>query len=181
MKQTILAVTAAALIFLSACNATTLPADVPVETAKPETSAADPQSTPDDAVTLPADEHEPTPVVDGWFDEPQTVQHDIEEVVTYTLRIPHLTLASDAASEAINDGMAQLQSALESYADDEVYKTALDAQAMAFVDGDYTISMADGKLTLTYTLSVRYGADGAAEVTEKIYTFDAATGEPLAE
>ena len=181
MKQTILAVTAAALIFLSACNATTLPADVPVETAKPETSAADPQSTPDDAVTLPADEHEPTPVVDAWFDEPQTVQHDIEEVVTYTLRIPHLTLASDAASEAINDSMAQLQSALESYADDEVYKTALDAQAMAFVDGDYTISMADGKLTLTYTLSVRYGVDGAAEVTEKIYTFDAATGEPLAE
>lgn len=181
MKQTILAATAAALIFLSACKATTLPADVPVETAKPETSAADPQSTPDDAVTLPADEHEPTPVVDGWFDEPQTVQHDIEEVVTYTLRIPHLTLASDAASETINDGMAQLQSALESYADDEVYKTALDAQAMAFVDGDYTISMADGKLTLTYTLSVRYGADGVAEVTVNAYTFDAATGERLAE
>ena len=177
MKQTILAVTAAALIFLSACNATTLPADVPVESAKPETSAADPQSTPDEVVTLPADELKPESVVDGWFDEPQTVQDDIEEVVTYTLRIPHLTLASDAASEAINDGMAQLQSALESYADDEVYKAALDAQAMAFVDGDYTISMADGKLILTYTLSVRYGVDGAAEVTEKIYTFDAATGE----
>ena len=61
MKQTILAVTAAALIFLSACNATTLPADVPVESAKPETSAADPQSTPDEVVTLPADEHEATP------------------------------------------------------------------------------------------------------------------------
>lgn len=58
MKQTILAVTAAALIFLSACRATTLPADVPVESAKSETSAADPQSTPDDAVTLPADELE---------------------------------------------------------------------------------------------------------------------------
>ena len=181
MKQTILAVTAAALIFLSACRATTLPADVPVESAKSETSAADPQSTPDDAVTLPADELKPESVVDGWFDEPQTVQDDIEEVVTYTLRIPHLTLASDAASETINDGMAQLQSALESYADDEVYKAALDAQAMAFVDGDYTISMADGKLILTYTLSVRYGVDGAAEVTEKIYTFDAATGERLAE
>ena len=181
MKQTILAVTAAALIFLSACRATTLPADVPVESSKPETSAADPHSTPDDAVTLPADELKPESVVDGWFDEPQTVQDDIEEVVTYTLRIPHLTLASDAASETINDGMAQLQSALESYADDEVYKAALDAQAMAFVDGDYTISMADGKLILTYTLSVRYGVDGAAEVTEKIYTFDAATGEPLAE
>lgn len=180
MKQTILAVTAAALIFLSACKATTLPADVPVESAKPETSAADPQSTPDEVVTLPADELKPESV-DGWFDEPQTIQHDIEEVVTYTLRIPHLTLASDAASETINDGMAQLQSALESYADDEVYKAALDAQAMAFVDGDYTISMADGKLILTYTLSVRYGVDGAAEVTEKIYTFDAATGERLAE
>ena len=181
MKQTILAVTAAALIVLSACNATTLPADVPGESEKPETSAADPQSTPDDAVTLPADELKPESVVDGWFDEPQTVQDDIEEVVTYTLRIPHLTLASGAASETINDGMAQLQSALESYADDEVYKAALDAQAMAFVDGDYTISMADGKLILTYTLSVRYGVDGAAEVTEKIYTFDAATGERLAE
>ena len=181
MKQTILAVTAAALIFLSACRATTLPADVPVGSAKPETSAADPQSTPDDAVTLPADELKPESVVDGWFDEPQTVQDDIEEVVTYTLSIPHLTLASDAASDTINDGMAQLQSALESYADDEVYKAALDAQAMAFVDGDYTISMADGKLILTYTLSVRYGVDGAAEVTEKIYTFDAATGERLAE
>ena len=156
MKQTILAVTAAALIFLSACKATTLPADVPVESAKPETSAADPQSTPDEVVTLPADELKPESVVDGWFDEPQTVQDDIEEVVTYTLSIPHLTLASDAASETINDGMAQLQSALESYA-------------------------ADGKLILTYTLSVRYGVDGAAEVTEKIYTFDAATGERLAE
>lgn len=52
MKQTILAVTAAALIFLSACKATTLPADVPVESAKPETSAADPQSTPDEVETL---------------------------------------------------------------------------------------------------------------------------------
>lgn len=39
----------------------------------------------------------PESVVDGWFDEPQTVQNDIEEVVTYTLSIPHLTLASDAA------------------------------------------------------------------------------------
>lgn len=107
----------------------------------------------DEVVTLPADELKPESVVDGWFDEPQTVQDDIEEVVTYTLSIPHLTLASDAASETINDGMAQLQSALESYADDEVYKAALDAQAMAFVDGDYTISMADGKLILTYTLS----------------------------
>ena len=91
MKQTILAVTAAALIVLSACNATTLPADVPVESAKPETSAADPQSTPDEVVTLPADELKPESVVDGWFDEPQTVQDDIEEVVTYTLRIPHLS------------------------------------------------------------------------------------------
>ena len=181
MKQTILAVTAAAHIFVSADHAAATPAAVPVESAKPETRAADPRSTPDEVVTLPADTLKPAPVVGGCLAEPQTVQDDIEEVVTYTLRIPHLTLASDAASETINDGMAQLQSALESYADDEVYKAALDAQAMAFVDGDYTISMADGKLILTYTLSVRYGVDGAAEVTEKIYTFDAATGERLAE
>ena len=45
----------------------------------------------------------------------------------------------------------------------------------------FTYRFSDGKLILTYTLSVRYGVDGAAEVTEKIYTFDAATGERLAE
>ena len=181
MKRTILAVTAAALFFLSACTTTTLPADVPVEAAKPETSVADTQSTPEDIVTLPSEDAEAKPVVDGWFDEPQTVQDNIEEVVSYTLRIPHLTLASDEASDTFNDGMAQLQSSLEDYAEDVIFPAALDAQATAFVDGNYTISMEDSQLTLTYTLSIRYGAESAAEITEKTYTFDAATGERLAE
>ena len=180
MKQTILAAAAAALLLLSACGASTLPADVPVEPARTETSAASTQSTPDDAATLPATD-EAQPVVDGWFDEPEEHQRDIDEVVTYTLRIPHLTLASDAASETINDCMAQLLSALESHAEDEIYATALEKQAMAFVDGDYTISMTPGRLTLTYTLTVRYGADSEAETTVNTYTFDAATGERIAE
>lgn len=181
MKRTILAATAAALLFLSACGTTTLPADVPVETAKPETSITDTQSAPEDVTTLPAESSDAKPVVDGWFDEPQTVQDNIEEVVSYTLRIPHLTLASGEASDTFNDGMAQLQSALESYADEVIFPAALDAQATAFVDGDYTISMSDSKLTMTYMLAVRYGAESAAEITENTYTFDAATGERLAE
>lgn len=181
MKQTILAAIAAALMFLSACAVSTLPADVPVEAEKPETSIAGTQNAPDDVVTLPSEDAEAKPVVDGWFDEPQTVQDNIEEVVSYTLRIPHLTLASDKASSAFNDGMTQLQSALESYAEEVIFPAALDAQATAFVDGDYTIAMADSKLTLTYTLAVRYGAESAAELTENTYTFDAATGDRLAE
>lgn len=181
MKQIILAATAAALLFLSACALSTLPADVPVEAEKPETSAAATQNTPEDVATLPADDADAKPVADGWFDEPQTVQHDIEEVVTYTLRIPHLALASDTASDTINDGMSRLLASLETYAEDEIYPSALDAQTMAFVNGDYTISMEGSTLTLIYALTVRYGADGAEERTEKTYTFDAATGERLAE
>lgn len=181
MKRTILAATAAALLFLSACGVTTLPADVPVEAAKPESSIADRQSTPEDVVTLPAESADAKPVVDGWFDEPQTVQDNIEEVVSYTLRIPHLTLASSEASDTFNENMAQLLSSLETHIDEVIFPAALDAQATTFVDGDYSISMAGDKLTLTYTLSVRYGADSAAEITENTYTFDAATGERLAD
>ena len=181
MKRTILAATAAALFFLSACAVSTLPADVPVEAATPETGIADTQNTPEDVVTLPVDDMDAKPVADGWFDEPQTIQDNIEEVVSYTLRIPHLTLASDEASATFNDGMTQLQSSLESYIDEVIFPAALDAQATTFVDGDYAISMENNKLTLTYTLSVRYGAESAAEATENTYTFDAATGKRLAE
>ena len=181
MKRPILAAAAAALLFLSACASSTLPADVPVAPENPETSAVDTQSTPEDLTTLPAEDADAKPVADGWLDEPQTVQHDIEEVVTYTLRIPHLTLASDTASDTINDSFSRLLASLEAYAEDEIYPSALDAQTMAFVNGDYTISMEDGTLTLAYALTVRYGADGADERTEKTYTFDAATGERLAE
>ena len=181
MKRTILAAAAAALLFLSACAVSTLPADVPVEAEKPETGIADTQSAPEDVTTLPAESSDAKPVVDGWSDEPQTVQDNIEEVVSYALRIPHLTLASDEASDTFNDGMAQLQSSLESYADEVIFPAALDAQATAFVDGDYTISMEDSRLTLTYTLAVRYGAENAAEITEKTYIFDAATDERLTE
>ncbi len=179
MKQTILAAAAAFLLVLSACTPTTLPADVPVEPEKPASSAAATQPSDSSATTLPAEENAAQPVVDAWFDEPQTIQHDLDEVVTYTYQIPQLTLASAEASEKINEDLTQLQAALESYAEDTVYPAALDAQAIAFVNGSYQISMEDGILTLEYQVSVRYGAEGAEEITTRSYQFDAATGERL--
>ena len=161
------AIFAAVLMTLCACTQSTLPDTAPAATTQTEQAEASvseskpaempAQSTPEAALSS-----------DSFLDEPQTVQADLDEVVTYTFRLPKLTLED-------------LLSSLERYADETVYPTALERQAMAFLDGDYTITASDGVLTVVYTVSERYGADGATVTHDKTYQFDLTTGALLAE
>lgn len=182
MKRSIFAV-CAALLLLSACGAeqnssvsqaepSAAVQQVPDVTVQPSISAQTPVFV--DPVEPASDETEVS-----FLDEPELIQKDLDEVVSYTFRIPRLTLATDEASQTINDGFSALLASLEDYAADTVYLTAIASQAIAFVDGNYTLSQKDGVITLSYTVSVRYGADGEESVEEKSYQFDAATGARL--
>ena len=179
-KENAAAIFAAVLMTLCACTQSTLPDTAPAATTQTEQAEASvseskpaempAQSTPEAALSS-----------DSFLDEPQTVQADLDEVVTYTFRLPKLTLEDADASAAVNACFEDLLSSLERYADETVYPAALERQAMAFLDGDYSITASVGVLTVVYTVSERYGADGATVTHDKTYQFDLTTGAQLAE
>lgn len=175
MKKELCAALLAALLALSAC-APAAPADdspAPVVPSQSE-SAAQPET------ELPAPVvPEAAPEEDSFLDEPQTVQADLDEVVSYSLRLPHVTLENDTASEAVNVGFDTLRDSLIRYAEETVYLEAQQQQAIGFLTGDYTISALDEILTVVYTVSESYGTRDNTVSRETTYSFDMATGALL--
>ena len=76
----------------------------------------------------------------SWLDEPERIQTDLEEIVSCTYTLPHLTLESDDASAAANAVFDELSQTVISYAQETVYPAAQEKAAIGYVNGGYSIS-----------------------------------------
>ena len=117
----------------------------------------------------------------SWLDEPETIQTDLEEIVSCTYTLPHLTLESADASAAVNAVFDELSQTVISYAQETVYPAAQEKGAIGYVNGGYSISEEDGTLVVNYTLSISYSTENGDQQFEHVYTIDLATGELLKE
>ena len=184
-----IAVISAALLLLTSCSSNAastqqFPAEpVSVMEADAPVSQADTQD--NNITTLPTDENGMKPVVTDepvpteFLDEPYAYQADIEEVVSISLTLPKITLDSSDASGKINAVFEKLQKNLYDFASTTVYETAREKNAMGFLEGDYTASLEDGVLSITYSLTERYSSDEGSVSHENVYRFDAVSGEQL--
>ena len=112
----------------------------------------------------------------SWLDEPERIQTDLEEIVSCTYTLPHLTLESDDASAAANAVFDELSQTVISYAQETVYPAAQEKAAIG-----YSISEENGTLIVSYTLSVSYSTETGDQQFLHTYYIDLTTGELLKE
>ena len=149
------------------------PAESAVDAPAPEASASEPVPQAEDAPPAPPME---------ILDEPETIQADIEEIVSLQLTIPRLTLSTQEATERANDIFSELADTLRTFAQTTVYDAAREKQTIGFVEGDYSLGQADGALVVTYHLTERYASEsGAAKEYTRVFSIDPETGELLGE
>ena len=178
----------AALLILSAAGCAKKPVQqeepaVPVqkETAAPETpaEAEEPQ---EDVIHITPNQNGTADGLEAsWLDEPETVQTDLEEIVSCTYTLPHLTLESADASAAANAVFDELSQTVLSYAQETVYPAAQEKGAIGYVNGGYSISEEDGALIVNYTISVSYSTENSDQQFKHLYSIDLTTGELLKE
>ena len=179
MKKFLAASLAAFLLFTAAaCTRQSSPQQTP-EPAQPVTQ--EPAAQPEAPAQEPAEPIRITPNQQGSATLSDTIQTDLEEIVTCTYTLPHLTLETDEASAAANAVFDSLSQTVLSYAQETVYPTAQEKQAIGYVNGGYSISEADGTLVVDYTLSVSYSTETSDQQFTHIYTIDLSTGELLKE
>ena len=187
MKK-IFAVTLAAVLIISAAGCAKTPAqqEEPAEPIREELiepeSPAEPEEAQENIIHITPNQNDTSDGLESsWLDEPETVQTDLEEIVSCTYTLPHLTLESADASAAANAVFDALSQTVVSYAQETVYPAAQEKGAMGFVNGGYSISEEDGALIVTYTLSVSYSTENGDQQFKHIYTIDLTTGELLKE
>ena len=176
-KHTYAALLAAALLLSTAgCAKQPTTADAPAQ----ETQVQD--TVPEQAHQPQQEEAQPRPETAGtedstsagvWLDEPETMQLDLEETVSCSYTLPHLTLASDSASAAANAVFETLSDNIVAYAQEK--------QAMGFVNGSYSIESTDSVLTIHYTISVSYSTQSADTQITHDFSIDLTNGELLEE
>ena len=187
MKK-LFAVTLAAVLLISAsgCAKTPVQQAEPAEPAKAETivpeAPAELEETQENVIHITPNQNQASAGLESnWLDEPETIQTDLEEIVSCTYTLPHLTLESDAASAAANAVFDGLSQTVLSYAQETVYPAAQEKGALGFVNGGYSISEENGALVVTYTLSVSYSTESGDQQFKHIYYIDLTTGELLKE
>ena len=147
----------------------------------PETPA-EPEETQENVIHITPNQNQSSDGLEAsWLDEPETVQTDLEEIVSCTYTLPHLTLESDDASAAANAVFDELSQTVLSYAQETVYPAAQEKGAIGYVNGGYSISEEDGTLVVSYTLSVSYSTESGDQQFKHAYTIDLTTGELLKE
>ena len=187
MKKILAASLAAFLLFTaSACTRPEAPQHdpEPVQSAAQEPAAQPeaPAQEPAEPIRItPNQQQDDTPSDAAWLDEPDTVQTDLEEIVTCTYTLPHLTLETQEASDAANAVFDTLAQTILSYAQETVYPAAQEKQAIGYVNGGYSINQTDGTLVVDYTLSVSYSTETSDQQFTHIYTLDLSTGELIKE
>lgn len=191
MKQ-LTAVLAALLLaaMLAACAHTpepvqTQPAPAPaVSEPQQQTPEQQPAAQPDEPAQpeqdeVPAEPSEPQPYAGTFFDEPLTLRADIEEVVSYEITVPQVTLDNEDAAQYINDGFVALADSFVAYAQETVYETAQEKQTVGYLTGAYSITMDGAQLVVEYTVTERYAGEDLESISTRVYRFDAATGERI--
>lgn len=182
----------AALLILSACSAKTETETITQEetTAQTEVSSEPAESETIEFTAAPATEAEepetsgeenPSSQTASWFDEPQTEQFDLEEVVSCTYTMPHFTFETEEASKTANAIFEVLGQDLRDYAQDSVYPAAQEKQAIGFLNGGYSAGESENTLVVTYTISVSFSTETQDQQFTHSYTIDLITGELLKE
>ena len=176
----------AAVLLLSTagCTRQPTPADAPSQKTKVQ------DTVPEQAHQPQQEEAQPLPETAGaedsasagvWLDEPETTQLDLEETVSCSYTLPHLTLASDSASAAANAVFETLSDNIVAYAQETVYPAAQEKQALGFVNGGYSIESSDSVLIIHYIISVSYSTQsGDTQITHD-FSIDLTSGELLEE
>ncbi len=126
----------------------------------------------------PAADAAELPQTAAFLDEPYTIEADVEEIVSYSLTLPALTLASEEASAQANRIFTELADTLRAYAEGPVYDAARKTGRIGFLEGRYSIEAAQDALTVTYELTERYvsSQEETAQNYTHVYVLDAATG-----
>ena len=181
MKKLFAAARAAVLIISSAgCAKTPAQQEEPAEPIREE--LIEPEEAQENIIHITPNQNNTSDGLESsWLDEPETVQTDLEEIVSCTYTLPHLTLESADASAAVNAVFDELSQTVISYAQETVYPAAQEKGAIGYVNGGYSISEEDGTLVVNYTLSVSYSTEDGDQQFEHVYTIDLATGELLKE
>ena len=152
-----------------------LPAEQPVEApAEQPAKQIEPEIAPE-----PEENTEPQPYAGTFFDEPLTLCADIEEVVSYEITVPQVTLDNEDAAQYINDGFVALADSFVAYAQETVYETAQEKQTVGYLTGAYSITMDGAQLVVEYTVTERYAGEDLESISTRVYRFDAATGERI--
>ena len=184
MKKLLAAALAAFLIVsLAACAKTPVQSEPQPEpsTVQPAQPSAQPEpateSSDDNVIHITPNQSQSDPDDSAdWIDEPETVQLDLEEVVSCCYTLPHLTLSSQEATDAANAAFEQLSQNFQAYARETVYPDAQAKQAMGFLNGGYSVEPADGALLIHYTLSVSYSTESSDTQLKHDYRVDLSTG-----
>ncbi len=191
MKRNMAALFAAFMI-LSACSAktktetitqeeTTAQTEVSSEPAEQETIELPAAPVPETEEPETSSEENPSSQTASWFDEPQTEQFDLEEVVSCTYTLPHFTLGTEEASKTANAIFEALGQDLRDYAQTSVYPSAQEKQAIGFLNGGYSAGGSENTLVVTYTISVSFSTETQDQQFTHTYTIDLTTGELLKE
>lgn len=143
------------------------PAEQPAKQIEPEIATGSEENT------------EAQPYAGTFFDEPLTLRADIEEVVSYEITVPQVTLDNEDAAQYINDGFAALADSFVAYAQETVYETAQEKQTIGYLAGTYSITMDGAQLVVEYTVTERYAGEELESISTREYRFDAATGEKI--
>lgn len=189
MKQKLAALLALIFVIsMAACSAK--PAPAPETFSEPPAAAEEQpakEETPEDTPAKVVEpEVEAPPAEENGFDvdftdTPQHTQADIEEIVSYDISVPQLTLASAEAADYINAGFAKLSDNLIKYAQETVYPSAQEKMTIGFLQTSYDVTAQDGKIVVDFTVEERYASEDEAKTDTTRYVFDAATGERLTE
>ena len=179
---------------LAACGKTPVPAETPVTDPAPiaepqedlpaEQPAEAPAEQPakqiePEIAPEPEENAEPQPYTGVFSDEPLTLAADIEEVVSYEIAVPQVTLDNADAARYINEGFTALADSLVQYAQETVYKTAQEKQTIGFLECDYTITIDGGQLIVNYSRTERYAGEDLATTSSRTFRFDVMTGEQV--
>ena len=187
MKK-LVAVTLAAVLIISAAGCAKKPAQqenpaapVQEEAIVPETPAK-PEESQENVIHITPNQNGASDGLEtSWLDEPETIQTDLEEIVSCTYTLPHLTLGTSDASAAANAVFDDLSQTVISYAQETVYPTAQEKGAIGYVNGGYSISEEDEALVVSYTISVSYSTETGDQQFKHFYTIDLTSGELLKE
>lgn len=186
MKK-LFAATLAAILILSAAGCAKKPvqqeepaAPVQEEAIVPE-APTEAEKSQDNVIHITPNQNQTQDSEASWLDEPERIQTDLEEIVSCTYTLPHLTLESDDASAAANAVFDELSQTVISYAQETVYPAAQEKAAIGYVNGGYSISEENGTLIVSYTLSVSYSTETGDQQFLHIYYIDLTTGELLKE
>ena len=191
MKKLAAALTALIMVCaLAACGKTPAPAEPPMTAPAPvaepqedlsaEAPAEQPAKQIEPEISAGAGENtEPQPYAGTFFDEPLTLRADVEEVVSYEIAVPQVTLDNEDAAQYINDGFVALADSFVAYAQETVYETAQEKQTIGYLAGTYSITMDGAQLVVEYTVTERYAGEELESISTRVYRFDAATGEKI--